>query len=177
MFRKSYLRNACALCPGQHVFFSVFSGCCVHISKVILSLRLCLGILGRAGIVYYLPRFCADLVCNCMHRRCAALGIPDRKRCCLTKAVEDTFFLWHRQCRRALPLSIFRPSEIVDDSNKSFCTDWTQTWCTRQALDLWVLSPTVGRGYCLNKSIPMNKKWFAVGQSLPVLVSLFFVGA
>lgn len=29
----------------------------------------------------------------------------------------------------------------------------------------------------LNKIIPMNKQWFAVGQSLPVLVSLFFVGA
>lgn len=51
----------------------------VYISKVILSLRLCLGILGRAGIVHYLSCFCADLVCNC---------IPSG--CCLPKAVEDT---------------------------------------------------------------------------------------
>lgn len=62
----------------------------VYISKVILSLRLCLGILERTGIVHYLSCFCADLVCNCIPSGCAALGLPDRKRCCLTKAVEDT---------------------------------------------------------------------------------------
>lgn len=118
-----------------------FSGCCVHISKVILSLRLCLGTLGRAGIVHRLSCFCADLVCSCMPSGCAALGLPDRKRCRL-KRLWKTLPPLTQACKCALPLSIFRPNEIVNDSNNSYCMDWTQTWHARQALDLWAQTLT-----------------------------------
>lgn len=163
----------------DNMCFSVFSGRRVHIFKVILSLRLCLGILGRAGIVHYLSCFCAELVCNCIPRRCAALGLPDRKRRCLTEAVEDTSSS-DTAMQMSAPTEHLQTHEIVSDSDNSCCADWTQTWHAGLALDLWAQTltfpcPLLGEGaLLLNKTIPMNKKWFTVGQSLPVLVALFF---